>query len=169
VPGRIQHELQQRKPVGHIEEEAWLNIQRTADLLMQRVTDILRPYELTPTQYNVLRILRGAGDEGANCKDIGSRMITRDPDITRLLDRLDKRALITRSRSQGDRRYVSIRITEEGLRVLSELDKPIVDLTTRVLGHLGRERAESLIGILEEIRAGIGSEHGTTVPDASHS
>jgi DNA-binding MarR family transcriptional regulator len=169
VPGRIQHELQQRKPVEHFEEEAWLNIQRTADLLTQCLADVLRPYDLTPTQYNVLRILRGAGDEGASCKDIGSRMITRDPDITRLLDRLDKRALVTRARSTGDRRYVRIRITEEGLRVLSELDGPIVELSTRTLGHLGRERTEPLIAALEDIRANIGSEHGTTLAGPSDS
>jgi DNA-binding MarR family transcriptional regulator len=169
VPGRIQQELHQRKPVSHVEEEAWLNIQRTADLLTQFLVDVLRPYELTPTQYNVLRILRGAGEEGASCKDIGSRMITRDPDITRLLDRLDKRALVTRSRSTGDRRYVRILITEEGLRVLAELDGPIKDLSTRTLGHLGRERAEALIAALEDIRANIGSEHGSTLADSSDS
>jgi DNA-binding MarR family transcriptional regulator len=93
-------------------------------------------------------------------------MITRDPDITRLLDRLDKRALITRSRAAGDRRFVRIHITGEGLQVLTQLDGPIVELTARTIGHLGAERAEALIAALEDIRANIGCEHGTTVPDS---
>ena len=166
MPGRIQRELQQRRPVDRIEVEAWLNIHRTADLLTQCLLEVLRPYELTPTQYNVLRILRGAGDDGATCKDIACRMITRDPDITRLLDRLDKRALITRSRAAGDRRFVSIHITDDGLRVLTQLDGPIIELTGRTIGHLGAQRAETLIAALEDIRANIGCEHGTTVADS---
>jgi DNA-binding MarR family transcriptional regulator len=169
VPGRIQQELQQRKPVVCLEEEAFLNVQRTADVFMQSLIETLRPWDLTATQYNVLRILRGAGDEGANCKDIAARMVTRDPDITRLLDRLDKRELITRSRAAGDRRYASIRITAEGLRVLAALDEPIVELSKSAVGHLGRQRLEALITSLEDIREHSAADHAGTVADTPHS
>jgi DNA-binding MarR family transcriptional regulator len=113
VPGKILDELQQTKPFRHIEEELFLNIQRTADILLQEILDVLRPCGLSATQYNVLRILRGAGEAGVTCKEIGARLVTRDPDITRLLDRLEKRNLLTRARTREDRRFVSIRISDE--------------------------------------------------------
>ncbi len=91
-------ELRQTKPFLHIEEEAFLNVQRTADVLMQQLASVLKSHGLSATQYNVLRILRGAGMAGMTCKDVGSRMISPDPDITRLLDRLEKRNLLTRNR-----------------------------------------------------------------------
>ena len=152
MPGRIQAEIQQKRPFRLVEEEAFLNIERTADLLMQRFLDLIRPHDLTPAQYNVLRILRGAGEGGLNCKDIGARLVTRDPDITRLLDRLERRRLISRDRSPEDRRFVTIRITSEGLDLLSALDKPVHDLHIRTLRHLGRERLEATIAALEDIR-----------------
>ena len=156
MAGRIQEELQQKKPPGLVEEEAYLNIERTADLLLQRFLDLLRPYELTPTQYNVLRILRGSGEAGLNCKDVGCRMVTREPDITRLLDRLSRRGLISRDRAQSDRRCVTARITEEGLRMLTELDQPVHDFHLDNLHRVGQDRHEDLINTLEEIREGIG-------------
>ena len=162
MPGRIQVELQQKKPVKQLEAEAYLNLVRTADLLEQQVLDLLRPYELTATQYNVLRILRGTGEAGLCCKDIGARLITREPDITRLLDRLEKRSLVTRGRLSDDRRFLAIRITDEGLRVLSELDRPIHHLHADTLGHVGRQRLLALIEILEEIRARLPSSVEST-------
>ena len=87
MAGKILKELQQTKPFRHIEEEIFLNLQRAADATLQELADVLRPLGISPTQYNVLRILRGAGETGVTCKDIAARMITRDPDITRLLDR----------------------------------------------------------------------------------
>lgn len=155
MSGRIQVELQQTKPIQLLEAEAYLNIERTADLLTQGVLDLLRPYELTGTQYNVLRILRGAGDDGLSCKEIGARMLTRDPDITRLLDRLEKRSMVVRCRSQSDRRYLAIRITAEGLRVVSELDEPIEAIHIRTLRGIGSDRLHTLISILEDIREGL--------------
>src|SRR4030095_13474299 len=109
--GRILEELHQTKPFLYVEEEAFLNVQRTADVLMQQLVSVLKSYGLSPTQYNVLRILRGAGAAGMTCKDVGSRMITPDPDITRLLDRLERRNLLTRNRAREDRRFVTIQIT----------------------------------------------------------
>ena len=94
----LQDEIRQRKPFDSLEEEAVLNVLRTADVLLQRLTTVLKPFKLSHSQYNVLRILRGAGPEGLACREIGERMITRDPDITRLLDRLEARGLLTRTR-----------------------------------------------------------------------
>ena len=106
------------------EEAAFLDLLRTCDLLSRGPGQVLKTEDLSATQYNVLRILRGA-PEGLPCGEIGSRMITRDPDITRLLDRLEKRELIARSRETKDRRMVMARITPEGLKLLARLDAPV--------------------------------------------
>jgi DNA-binding MarR family transcriptional regulator len=152
VAGRILKELQQTKPFRYLEEEVFLNIQRTADVMMQEVTDVLRPFGLSPTQYNILRILRGAGDTGVTCKDIGARMITRDPDITRLLDRLERRNLLTRNRAKEDRRFVAIRITEEGRALLQELDQPIAAKQIALMRQLNQQEMNETIEMLERIR-----------------
>jgi MarR family transcriptional regulator, organic hydroperoxide resistance regulator len=152
VAGKILKELQQSKPFHHIEEEVFLNVQRTADAMMQEVLDVLRPFALSMTQYNVLRILRGAGTAGATCKDIASRMITRDPDITRMLDRLERRGLLTRSRAKEDRRFVSIRITPEGLTLLKELDTPIEEKQVALMRHMSHGQLGDDVELLEQIR-----------------
>jgi DNA-binding MarR family transcriptional regulator len=156
VAGKILEELQQTKPFEHIEEEAFLNIHRTSDVLMQELLALLKPYGLSATQYNVLRILRGAGTSGLTCKDVGSRMVTPDPDITRLLDRLEKRSLLTRNRSREDRRFVSIQITASGLEMLRKLDDPIHHLQINLFQSLGQDRIRNLVELLEGIRAGLG-------------
>ena len=152
MPGRLQIELQQTKPFAQVEEEAHLNIRRTADVLARLLSDLLTKYDLTDTQYNVLRILRGAGEAGLNCKDIGARLVRRDPDITRLLDRLGKRKLVTRVRSREDRRALIVRIGPGGLDLLGQLDAQIQRFHRETLQSLGCERLHTLIGILEEIR-----------------
>ncbi len=152
MPGKILKELQQTKPFRHVEEELFLNIQRTADTLMQELLDILRPAGLSATQYNVLRILRGAGEAGVTCKEIGSRMITRDPDITRMLDRLERRNLLSRARTREDRRFVSICISDEGLALLAELDGPVEERLESMMRHIDQDQMESGIDLLERIR-----------------
>jgi DNA-binding MarR family transcriptional regulator len=152
MAGRIQQEIQQTKPIRHLEEEAALNIARTADLLMQRISDVLKPHALSPTQYNVLRILRGAGRDGLSCKEIGSRLVARDPDITRLMDRLEKRGLLRRERSTEDRRIVTHCLTEDGLEVVGGLDQPIESSHREAMGHVAPAKLHKLIAILEEIR-----------------
>ncbi len=153
MAGRAQKEIKQRKPFRRIEDEAFVNLLRTADALMQGVVAALKPVGLSPTQYNVLRILRGAGRGGLACREIAERMITRDPDVTRLLDRLEERRLVIRTREREDRRVITTRITEEGLRILEKLDDPIEALHVQQLGHLGDERLRSLINLLELARA----------------
>ena len=131
------------------EEALFLELFRAADLLSRGPTRLLRGHDLSPNQYNVLRILRGS-PKGLLCGEIGQRMVTRDPDITRLLDRLEKRGLIRRCRESEDRRRVQTRITPEGLKLLSRLDEPVRDLHKRQLGHLGEKRVGALI---KQVRA----------------
>jgi len=133
------------------EEAVLLELVRTADILSRRPAELLKAAELSPTQYNVLRILRGAA-EPLTCGEIGKRMITRDPDITRLLDRLKKRGLISRRREVRDRRTVLVQITPAGLALLARLDEPIQDLHRSQLGHLGEERLRQLSELLSACR-----------------
>ena len=142
-----------RAAAGGAHEAAFLNIQRTAEALMWGVMETLKPAGLTPTQYNVLRILRGAGVEGLACREIAERMVNRDPDITRLLDRLEAQKLVRRAREQKDRRVVMTYITPEGLKVLKELDRPMAELHERQLCHLEEQHLEHLTGLLETARA----------------
>jgi DNA-binding MarR family transcriptional regulator len=148
----IQTELKQRKPFTCREEELYLNILRSSDLLGRRGVEVLKESELSGTQYNVLRILRGAGSEGLACGEIGGRMVTRDPDITRLLDRLEKRGLVIRSREKEDRRVVTARITAPGLELLKKLDEPVTQMHRSQLGHLEPKQQETLIRLLEIAR-----------------
>src|SRR5208337_890132 len=123
-----------RRRVGSPEESAFLDLARTTDLLSRGPMQVLKTEDLSPTQYNVLRILRGA-PKGLPCGEIASRMITRDPDVTRLLDRLEKRELISRCRETKDRRTVMTRITPEGLDLLTRLDEPVQATHRKQLGH----------------------------------
>src|SRR5262249_7755841 len=128
------HPESKRRRPGSPEEAVYLELLRTTDRLSRGGAHLLKSEELSATQYNVLRILRGA-PEGLTCGEIGDRMITRDPDITRLLDRLEKRRLIARSREAKDRRIVLARITPEGLKLLARLDEPVQEMHHRQLGH----------------------------------
>src|ERR1022692_4149799 len=137
-PGR-----QSGRQPGYAEEAAFLELVRTTEMLARGLVRVLKPEDLSSTQYNVLRILRGAPD-GLPCGEIASRMITRDPDITRLLDRLEKRELISRCREATDRRTVMARITPAGLKTLTRLDEPVQSAHCKQLGHLGRRRLRAL-------------------------
>jgi DNA-binding MarR family transcriptional regulator len=133
------------------EEATFLELCRTTDILSRRLSVVLKAEDLSANQYNVLRILRGA-PEGLPCGEIGNRMITRDPDITRLLDRLEKRGLIARSRESKDRRMVMASITSDGLKLLGRLDRPVQEAHRAELGHLGRERLRALTELLRAAR-----------------
>jgi len=137
------------------EEAAFLDLLRTCDLLSRAPAQVLKTEDLSATQYNVLRILRGARD-GLPCGEIANRMITRDPDVTRLLDRLEKRGLIARWRESKDRRVVLARITPEGLKLLARLDEPVQDVHRRQLGHLGKDRLQALAVLLGTARGKTG-------------
>lgn len=151
---RLAEEIKQRRPFGSLEEEVTLGLARTADAMARAADEVLKASGLTGTQYNVLRILRGAGSAGLSCGEVGSRMITRDPDLTRLLDRLEARELVTRARDGGDRRVVTTRITTAGLALLAELDAPVLAQHRKSLGHLGQEKLKALAQLLDEARGG---------------
>lgn len=153
MSGRLQREIKQRRPFRRLEEEAYLTVMKTADAFDQAAARVLKPYGISQTQYNVLRILRGAEPQGLTCREMGERMITRDPDITRLLDRLEARELIARRRADEDRRVVKARVTEAGLALLAKLDQPVDDFLRDLLSRLGAARLRSLIELLEEARA----------------
>jgi DNA-binding MarR family transcriptional regulator len=141
----------QRRRTASPEEDAFLDLLRTTDTLSRGLIAVLKTEDLSATQYNVLRILRGA-PEGLPCGEIASRMITRDPDITRLLDRLEKRGLISRCRETKDRRTVMTRIAPAGLKALARLDGPVEEAHRKQLGHLGRERLRALTELLRAAR-----------------
>ena len=126
---------------------------KTADTVGQEAEQLLKAAGLTGAQYNVLRILRGAEPGGLPCRGIGERMISRDPDITRLLDRMEKRRLITRARQTDDRRVVKTRITALGLSLLKTLDQPVHDLHKRQFRHMAAARLKTLAELLEKVRA----------------
>jgi DNA-binding MarR family transcriptional regulator len=145
-------EIKQERPFASIEEEVFLNLQRTADALMRRVAEALKRSDLTPTQYNALRIVRGAGETGLPCGEVSERMVTRDPDVTRLLDRMEKRGLVARGRDGRDRRVVTVRITGAGAALLAAVDPELTKLLNAALGHLDRKRLEALNALLEAAR-----------------
>jgi DNA-binding MarR family transcriptional regulator len=152
---KVQSENRRRRAAPCPEETGFLELLRTTDMLSRGLVQVLKTGDLSATQYNVLRILRGS-PEGLPCGEIASRMITRDPDITRLLDRLEKRGLISRCRETKDRRMVMARITPNGLKLLRLLDEPVQDAHRKQLGHMGRERLRALTELLRLSRRQLG-------------
>jgi len=147
-------DLRQNKPFSSLQQEAHLSVVRTASALTDQVEDLLKPYGISSTQYNVLRILRGAGDEGLCRNELRDRMLTRMPDMTRLLDRMEEAGLVTRARERDDRRMVLTRITPRGLELLGELDLPMTELHRGQLASLTDEQLRSLIDLLRVVREG---------------
>ena len=145
-------ELKQTKPFASLEAEAVLSIARTAAALEHGVAQALKAHGLTPTQYNVLRILRGAGPDGLCRNEVGNRLVTRVPDVTRLLDRMEDTGLISRERGAEDRRYVTTRISRKGLELVGKLDQPMHDLHQAQLGHVSKKGLRALIDALAEAR-----------------
>jgi DNA-binding MarR family transcriptional regulator len=158
----LQRELRQRKPFTSLEQEAVLSIARAAALLEHELLEVLRPHALTPTQYNALRILRGAEPAGLCRNEVRDRLVAPVPDATRLLERLEDAGLVGREREPGDRRFVRTRITPAGLAALAALDDTIQHLHKRQLGHLGDRRLRALIDLLAQ-----GRQRGPIAP--SHS
>lgn len=152
MPSQLQTELKQTKPFESLEQEAGLSIKRTAAELDYQVSEVLKPSGITATQYNALRILRGAGDEGLCRNEIRDRLIARVPDATRLLDRLEEMGLVVRARGGEDRRYVTTRITKAGLDLLEELHDRVLDIGKQQFGHLGAEKLRMLIDLLGDVR-----------------
>lgn len=149
----LRREIKQTKPFVSLADEAFLNLQRTSDFLTRKVVDLLKPHRITPPQYNVLRILRGAGESGLITREIGERMLTYVPDATRMLDRLESRNFICRERGVEDRRLVTACITAEGLELLANLDNVLKDFHKNLLGGCSDNELRDLIEMLEKLRS----------------
>ena len=152
MANRILEEIRQTRPFATLKEEAALNIVRTADALRRGGELLFRRHGITSAQYNVLRILRGAGDRGLHCGAIAERMITAEPDITRLLMRMERLGLLVRQRNGSDRRMVTAIVTDRGLQVLDELEAPLRELQEQQFARLSEREIEALIHGLEKVR-----------------
>ena len=155
MASQLKREIKQQRPFRSLEEEVVLGMMLTVDRLTAPITDLLRQQDLGISQYNVLRILRGAGNEGLPSGEIAERMIRRDPDLTRLLDRLESRRVVARARDATDRRVVRAKITEAGLRLLDSLDDSIDQTVQQILAHVPKQRLRTLSKLLEAARAGL--------------
>lgn len=149
----LRQEIRQTRPFSTLEQEAYLSVGRTWALLEHSAAEQLRLHDITPTQYNVLRILRGAGARSLCRNELMERMIARVPDATRLLDRMEAAGLIARERSREDRRFVATSITSKGRRLLAELDDSVMELHRRQFARLDEEALRALIEALGQVRA----------------
>jgi MarR family transcriptional regulator, organic hydroperoxide resistance regulator len=154
VSGRLAAELKQTRPFRSRRQEGTLALLRTADVVRRKISEVVEPHGLTLQQYNVLRILRGAGPDGLPTLEIASRMIEASPGITRLLDRLEEKRLVARARSPKDRRRVLCTATPEALRLLASLDAPVHAADDGALRMLTDRQTEALIALLDAIRSG---------------
>ena len=159
---KLRAELKQGKPFSSLAEEAILNLERTADCFRREFQKALKPHGITQTQYNALRILRGAQPDGLTCSELGERLVSSDPDITRLLERLARLGLIHRHRATADKRVVVTEITAAGLDLLAGL-VPSLDKHIRLsLAHMDRSAQEMLINLLEDARSPYVRQSGLT-------
>ncbi len=150
---KLRAELKQGKPFSSLAEEALLNLERTADCFRRELQKALKPHGITQTQYNALRILRGAQPNGLTCSELGERLVSSDPDITRLLERLARLGLINRHRATADKRVVVTEIAPAGLALLISLVPILDDHIRRSLAHMDRTAQLRLINLLEDARA----------------
>jgi DNA-binding MarR family transcriptional regulator len=152
MAGKLRREIKQKRPFSGVQEEVALALMRTADQVAAPMNEVLRAANLSQSQYNILRILRGAGEAGLPCGEISGRMVRRDPDLTRLLDRLEARGLVTRERGTSDRRVVLAFITSEALELLETLDEQVETTLKQTLAHIPVARLRTLLELLEEVR-----------------
>jgi DNA-binding MarR family transcriptional regulator len=148
----VGEEIHQTKAFGSLEEELLVSMLRTTDVLQDRFEQAVRPFDISMTQYNVLRILRGAEPTGRTCNEIGERMIAREPDVTRLLVRMEKAGHIRRTRGKDDRRRVVTRITAAGLKLLDQMEPELREIGG-LLEPIGERRIEKMLKLLDEVRA----------------
>lgn len=148
----LQAELKQTRPFPSAAAEALLSILRTAAVLDHELADALKPFGITPTQHNVLRILRGAGEDGLCGREVAERMVASVPDVPRMLERLEAMKFITRERDPGDRRHVTARITAAGRQLLTRVTPEIEVVQARRLGHLSKRTLTNLIEGLAAVR-----------------
>lgn len=148
----LRDEIKQTKPFSSLEQETQLSIVRTGAMMMDEIEQLLKPYGVTATQYNVLRILRGSEPDGLCRNELRDRMLTRMPDVTRLLDRMEEAGLVARAREDEDRRMVRSRITEQGLKLLAEVDGATQEEHKRRFQRLDADQMRTLIELLTLVR-----------------
>lgn len=148
----LREEIKQGKPFGSLEQEAMLNLMRTAALLEHELSEMMKSHGVTLTQHNVLRILRGAGEKGLVRNEVSERLVAQVPDVTRLMDRLVEMGMVTRTRDTNDRRCVIARITRRGLDVLEKIEEPLMEIHRRQLGHMTEEELQTLVALLTKAR-----------------
>jgi DNA-binding MarR family transcriptional regulator len=153
----VGEEILQGKPFASREEELLVSLMRSSDLLQARFERVMRPFNISLTQYNVLRILRGAEPAGRTCGEIGERMIAREPDVTRLLERMERAGLIRRTRDSEDRRVVVTRITPAGLKLLDEIEPGLSEING-LLRPIGERKIAQMLSLLDEVRASLREE-----------
>ena len=148
----LQQDLKQKKPFRSLQHEAYLSVVRTSTSLTDAMEDLVKARGISATQYNVLRILRGSGAEGLCRNELRDRMLTRMPDMTRLLDRMEDAGLVVRAREGDDRRMVMTRITEKGRQLLDDLDAPVMALHRKQMAGLTDAQLRSLSDLLTRVR-----------------
>ena len=153
MSNRLRAEIKQSKPFPRRSAEALLSVIRTAAVLEHEMGDVLKPHGITVTQYNVLRILRGAGAGGLCGREIGERMVSSVPDVSRLLDRMEEMELIERTRDEHDRRHVTARVTSRGLDVVAQATPDLEAVERLRFGPIDEGRLDTVIGVLEDVRA----------------
>lgn len=150
---KLQSEIRQKKPFANTQEELWLNLSRTSAAVGHTIEQKLRCHALSPTQYNVLRILRGAGADGLSQSDIGLRLVAQVPDVPRILDRMERAQLVRRERSGSDRRVMVTTLTEAGLELVSSLDQPMVEVMAGLFGAMKEDEMARLNELLVAARS----------------
>lgn len=153
MPKTLQEELNMSRPFASLEVEAYISLVRTEALLSQRVHALFKQHGITQTLYNLMRIIRGGPEEGVPCSAIAERLITRVPDVTRLVDRAVKLGLVTRKRPENDRRVVLLRLTKKGYALLERLNDPLATLHGEQLGCLSKRELKALVDLLARLRA----------------
>jgi DNA-binding MarR family transcriptional regulator len=152
--GRLQHELKKKRPFASRDQEVLLNILRTNDQLQIRLERLFRQFGLTPSQYNVLRILRGEG-QPLPITEIGARTITLVPGMTGLIDRLERAGMVRRDRSPQDRRVIYVEITPKALEILAKLDEPLMELHSQMVGGLSESEKRDIVRLMEKLRSSL--------------
>jgi DNA-binding MarR family transcriptional regulator len=155
---KLQHELKKKRPFESPQEEAVLSVLRTSDRLQICIARLLREHGLTPSQYNVLRILRGEG-KPLPVLEIASRTVAVVPGITGLIDRLEQAGFVNRLRCEKDRRVIYVALTDQGATTLAGLDGPLVELHRQLLGHLSGAELKELIRLLEKVRGPLAADN----------
>jgi DNA-binding MarR family transcriptional regulator len=153
MASKLQEEIKQGKPFSDVRQETWLNLQRTSAQLTHHFEHRLRPYGLSPTQYNVLRILRGAGDSGLCQNEIGSRLVAQVPDVPRILARMEKAGWVRRVRGDEDRRMMLVSLTQAGATLVNSMDGAVNDMMAGVFGTMAEADLERLNDLLVQARA----------------